>query len=215
MIQLNLKNSNLEKLKIFTTAKFIFGTPRFSPFKNHFVKVIDQLKISLTFFSSCRKSIPRLTSEEIQRHRGKRARKSIVVESYDLDEIEKVDLEKPEEDAMMSGDGDARQNTQKTTKRNFFSGNPFVEVTEGILHLFKEDKSSPAPGAVADAGSSSSSTSGVGRSDMVCMLAVPAVLTSHELLNFIAPCSPDIRHVRIVRDRTPNQYMVLLKFRFV
>lgn len=35
------------------------------------------------------------------------------------------------------GDGAAAQNPPDQI--NFFSGNPFVEVTKGILHLFKEE----------------------------------------------------------------------------
>ena len=51
------------------------------------------------------------------------------------------------------------------------------------------------------------------RSEMLCMLAVPTSLTTHDLLQFTAPCNPDIQHMRIIRDSTPNQYMVLIKFR--
>jgi BRCA1-associated protein len=136
----------------------------------------------------------RLSSYEINRHRGERARRSIEVEIFDFD---------GEMSQQKTASG---TDTTATTKRSFFSGNPFVEVTEGILHLYKEDKSSPAPGGP-------SSEQKGGRSEMVCMLAVPAVLTSRDLLNFVAPCSPDIKNVRIVRDKTPNQYMVLLRFR--
>ena len=152
-----------------------------------------------------------VSTYEIHRHRGERAKRIIEVETYDM-----------AEEAISSRDGDSCPKAPGTSKRNFFSGNPFIEVTEGILHLYKEDKSSPAPGLKGLLQSGSSTDRDTvdtvlpgGRSDMVCMLAVPAVLTSHDLLNFIAPCSPDIRSIRIVRDKTPNQYMVLLKFRWV
>jgi BRCA1-associated protein len=46
-------------------------------------------------------------------------------------------------------------------------------------------------------------------------LAVPATLNCHDILNFIAPCHAEITHVRILRDGSPNQFMVLLDFRSV
>ncbi|VDI63469.1 BRCA1-associated protein [Mytilus galloprovincialis] len=45
------------------------------------------------------------------------------------------------------------------------------------------------------------------------MLAVPAAYTIHDLLNFTAAVHEGIEYLRIVRDSTPNQYMVLVKFR--
>ena len=53
----------------------------------------------------------------------------------------------------------------------------------------------------------------VPRSQLICMLAIPAWLTCHDLLHFLAPCCPGIRRVRIIRDATPNQYMALVLFR--
>lgn len=53
----------------------------------------------------------------------------------------------------------------------------------------------------------------VPRSQMICMLAIPAWLSCGDLLNFLAPCCPGIRRVRIIRDKTPNQYMCLILFR--
>ncbi|XP_014615924.1 PREDICTED: BRCA1-associated protein [Polistes canadensis] len=83
---------------------------------------------------------------------------------------------------------------------NFISGNPFVEVTKGILHLFKEDELTEMHNA-AD------------RSHTICMLSVPATMTCHDLLTFTAACHQDIQHVRILRDGNPNQYMALITFR--
>ncbi|XP_046386167.1 BRCA1-associated protein [Ischnura elegans] len=82
----------------------------------------------------------------------------------------------------------------------FISGNPFVEITKGVLHLYKENELT-------------SIESGVERSEMVCMLAVPASVTCHDLLLFTAACQADMQHLRIIRDSTPNQYMALVKFR--
>lgn len=45
------------------------------------------------------------------------------------------------------------------------------------------------------------------------MLAVPALVTSRELLTFLSPGIRNIRQLRIIRDQSPNQYMVLITFR--
>ena len=47
----------------------------------------------------------------------------------------------------------------------------------------------------------------------LCMLSVPASIDTHNLLEYTAPYIEVIDQMRIIRDRTPNQYMVLLTFR--
>ncbi|CAG2162310.1 unnamed protein product [Oppiella nova] len=81
----------------------------------------------------------------------------------------------------------------------FYSGNHLVEVTKGVLHLYKENKLTPF-------GEESE------RSEMVCILSVPAAMTIHDVLQFTAAVNQDIKHIRIIRDNKPNQYMVLIKF---
>ena len=54
---------------------------------------------------------------------------------------------------------------------------------------------------------------GTERSEMICMMSVPAKMAIHDLLQFTAACYPDIERMRIIRDSTPNQYMVLVKFK--
>ncbi|GFY33317.1 BRCA1-associated protein [Trichonephila clavipes] len=83
---------------------------------------------------------------------------------------------------------------------NFSSGNHFVEVTKGLLHLYKENHRT----TLAEEAE---------RSEMLCILAVPAAMTTHDLLQFVAPVYDDIENMRIIKDNKPNQYMVLLKFR--
>lgn len=82
----------------------------------------------------------------------------------------------------------------------FFSGNPSVETTEGIIHLYKDSQMT-------------SLTEEVPRSEMMCILGVPATMTSPDLLQFIGPVEPWVQHLKVIRDATPNQYMVLIKFR--
>ncbi|XP_039628127.1 BRCA1-associated protein isoform X1 [Polypterus senegalus] len=82
---------------------------------------------------------------------------------------------------------------------SFFSGNPSVEIVHGIMHLYKTNKMT-------------SLTEDVRRSAMLCILAVPATMTSHDLMKFVAPFNDVMEHMKIIRDSTPNQYMVLVKF---
>uniref|UniRef100_A0A6Q2Z466 BRCA1-associated protein n=1 Tax=Esox lucius TaxID=8010 RepID=A0A6Q2Z466_ESOLU len=82
---------------------------------------------------------------------------------------------------------------------SFFSGNPSVEIVHGIMHLYKTNKMT-------------SLTEDVRRSAMLCILTVPSTMTSHDLMKFVAPFYDVMEHMKIIRDSTPNQYMVLIKF---
>ncbi|XP_066594067.1 BRCA1-associated protein [Prorops nasuta] len=99
-----------------------------------------------------------------------------------------------------TGAGASSASCVQTNEISFISGNPFVEVTKGILHLFKEDELTEMHCA-AD------------RSHTICILSVPATMTCQDLLTFTAACHQDIRHFRIIRDDSPNQYMALIIFR--
>ncbi|XP_025203555.1 BRCA1-associated protein [Melanaphis sacchari] len=84
---------------------------------------------------------------------------------------------------------------------NFISGNPFVEVTKGVLHVYKENKLTPVDNAS-------------NRSQMICILSIPSNMNCHDLLTFIAACQENIHHIRIIRDAASlNQYMTLISFR--
>jgi len=95
-------------------------------------------------------------------------------------------------DSASSGGGE-------TQTVSFSSGNPFVEVTRGILHLYKENHTT-------------SLEEGVIRSQMLCMLGVPAKHKTPDLLQFTAPCHSRLEMMRIINDGSPNQFMVLLRF---
>uniref|UniRef100_H3AWI6 BRCA1-associated protein n=1 Tax=Latimeria chalumnae TaxID=7897 RepID=H3AWI6_LATCH len=82
---------------------------------------------------------------------------------------------------------------------SFFSGNPSVEIVHGIMHLYKTNKMT-------------SLKEDVPRSAMLCILTVSATMTSHDLMKFVASFNDVIEHMKIIRDSTPNQYMVLIKF---
>ncbi|KAH0551340.1 BRCA1-associated protein [Cotesia glomerata] len=97
-------------------------------------------------------------------------------------------------------EGTPAQSFSSTDQIDFFSGNRYVEVTQGILHLYKEDELTEMHHA-AD------------RSHTVCILSVPATMTCHDLLTFTAACHQDIQHFRILQDNNPNQYMALITMR--
>ena len=80
-------------------------------------------------------------------------------------------------------------------KITFISGNPFVEMTKGVIHLFKQSVAGPV------------------ETEIMCMLGVPAKHKTTDLLQLTAPCHQDLEYMRIVHDGSPNQYMVLFKFR--
>lgn len=80
--------------------------------------------------------------------------------------------------------------------KHFYSGNPFVEITNGIIHLYKRNERIDIKNEL---------------SRTLCLLSVPATINCHDLFHFIAPCHPVLQHIRIIRDGTPNQFMVLLE----
>ncbi|WAR01415.1 BRAP-like protein [Mya arenaria] len=101
----------------------------------------------------------------------------------------------------MEGDTGVRPKSQSPTPKgmaslHFYSGNPGVEKLKGILHIYKDNHMT-------------SLSEDTARSELICMLAVPAKYTIHDLLKFNAPFLKGIEYMRIIRDGAPNQYMVL------
>jgi BRCA1-associated protein len=86
---------------------------------------------------------------------------------------------------------------QGTEKLAYFCGNPLVEKTEGILHFYR---------------SSNDATAQNDNCSLLCMLGVPAYLSCSELISFVQP-TENISEMKIIRDSTHNQYMVILKFK--
>ncbi|CAI9715616.1 BRCA1-associated protein-like [Octopus vulgaris] len=93
-----------------------------------------------------------------------------------------------------------RHKNPNSSSIHFFSGNPMVEVTKGILHIYKDNQMVLLKEDLP-------------RSEMICMLGVSASYTIHDLLRFTASVSAGVESMRIIRDSTPNQYMVLVKFK--
>ncbi|KAJ2157772.1 hypothetical protein GGF46_004260 [Coemansia sp. RSA 552] len=86
----------------------------------------------------------------------------------------------------------------------------------GYVHVEKPPENGPAA-------SSSSNPSGPGgtpahvdqtsRSRILAVLAVPGYMTPTDFLSFAGPFGDSIESVRVVRDGSPNHYMILIRFR--
>ncbi|KAF5906861.1 BRCA1-associated protein, partial [Clarias magur] len=144
----------------------------------------------------------------LHQHIGSRAMSDMVIEtlvaSSDVPE-EKGSAQSPDESgSSKTEENDSTKLSDSPSKQlpdqiSFYSGNPSVEIIHGIMHLYKTNKMT-------------SLTEDVRRSAMLCVLSVPTTMTSHDLMKFVAPFNDVMEHMKIIRDSTPNQYMVLIKF---
>ncbi|KPJ13314.1 BRCA1-associated protein [Papilio machaon] len=130
--------------------------------------------------------------EQKKKDRGARDSKTITVETYasvlvgsntDSGILPTSSRRSPPEDNVCNDDETI----------NFFCGNPLVEVTKGVLHLYKENELKEAEEAKT-----------------LCLLSVPGALGAPDLLAFAAACQQDIAHVRVLRDGSLDHYMALL-----
>jgi len=149
------------------------------------------------------KSIPSL-------HQGKREYREIEITTYkqEFSMDSKVAELCTEEDIPPTGpqrtvsecSESSGKNGGKALSIQYFSGNPMVETTKGILHLYKDKYLTPLDVDIP-------------RSEIICMLGVPAKYSCQDLQTYIAPAGGTLEHIKIIRDNVPNQYMVLLKFK--
>ncbi|XP_072514314.1 BRCA1-associated protein [Salminus brasiliensis] len=143
----------------------------------------------------------------LHQHIGSRAMSDMVIETLSSSTApDEKDADQSAEDGSSSGkeqtDGSPvpeSPSKQLPDQISFYSGNPSVEIVHGIMHLYKTNKMT-------------SLTEDVRRSAMLCVLTVPTTMTSHDLMKFVAPFNDVMEHMKIIRDSTPNQYMVLIKF---
>ncbi|XP_039471391.1 BRCA1-associated protein isoform X1 [Oreochromis aureus] len=154
-------------------------------------------------------------SAVLHQHIGSRAMGDMVIETFEpnpntggreernsevQDAKTGVDSQEGAEDRrFVTGTAPDSPSKQLPDQISFFSGNPSVEIIHGIMHLYKTNKMT-------------SLTEDVRRSAMVCIITVPATMTSHDLMKLMAPFNDVMEHMKIIRDSTPNQYMVLIKF---
>uniref|UniRef100_A0A0K2UHP7 BRCA1associated proteinlike [Megachile rotundata] n=1 Tax=Lepeophtheirus salmonis TaxID=72036 RepID=A0A0K2UHP7_LEPSM len=144
--------------------------------------ILENIRLGAHMASSSSSS-----ASAVAARRGTRKLSDIVIETF----------VKSKESSPTSAGDESHNNDDHI---NFFSGNPFIENTKGILHLFKENETT-------------SLEDGVIRSQMICMLGVPAKIKTPDLLQFTAPCHTELEMVRIIHDGSPNQYMALFRFR--
>ncbi|XP_047538433.1 BRCA1-associated protein [Vanessa atalanta] len=136
-----------------------------------------------------------LAKEQKKKDRGARDSKTITVETYASivmgpNSVSGI-LPTSSRRSPLEGSTSEDDNTI-----SFFCGNPLVEVTKGVLHLYKENELKEAEEAKT-----------------LCLLSVPGALGAADLLAFAAACQEDISHVRVLRDGSPDHYMALLTFR--
>ncbi|VDN05369.1 unnamed protein product [Thelazia callipaeda] len=94
----------------------------------------------------------------------------------------------------------------------------FVEnktLLDGQGSVMKDGASSVVSSVAASYSKAIVEKSATAMSDcsILCMLAVPSLISCRELLKFIAPSSQYINAMKVIRDSTPNQYMVIINFR--
>nr|XP_060467926.1 BRCA1-associated protein [Panthera onca] len=149
----------------------------------------------------------------IHQHLGRREMTDMIIETMksNPDELKATMEERKSSEASLTAQRSKDQSIecinaapdspskQLPDQISFFSGNPSVEIVHGIMHLYKTNKMT-------------SLKEDVRRSAMLCILTVPATMTSHDLMKFVAPFNEVIEQMKIIRDSTPNQYMVLIKF---
>ncbi|KAL0083454.1 BRCA1-associated protein 2-domain-containing protein [Phycomyces blakesleeanus] len=82
-----------------------------------------------------------------------------------------------------------------------------INLGYGILHLYRDPSEIKPFDPPTDSPSTTDTTT------ILCTLAVPSYMATSDFLQFVAPVDPYVSHYRIVRDSSPNRYMVVMKFR--
>lgn len=84
-------------------------------------------------------------SRVVREHRGQRKSKPIRIDNYTCAEMEQssenrgiLPSSSREATPMASEDNQTNANLDHMDDKTFFSGNPFVEVTKGIIHMYKK-----------------------------------------------------------------------------
>ncbi|XP_024021874.1 BRCA1-associated protein [Morus notabilis] len=84
----------------------------------------------------------------------------------------------------------------------FSSGNPRVEETRGVMHLYRDDVVSASPSVLP-----------VERKSLVCVLGVPNYMTYADFCQFCGSFIQHILEMRIVRnDGMEDRYSILIRF---
>ncbi|XP_057969092.1 BRAP2 RING ZnF UBP domain-containing protein 2 isoform X2 [Malania oleifera] len=104
--------------------------------------------------------------------------------------------------AIISGDTSEPSSASNVTLTlPFSSGNPRIEETRGVMHLYRDEASA------------SSSDLPVGRKPLVCVLGVPDHMTYADFCQFCGSFIQHILEMRIVRnDGMEDRYSILIRF---
>lgn len=92
-------------------------------------------------------------------------------------------------------------------------------LPEGIIRIFRERPTNdvrlgqPSSSSSTSAGPSSVTTSTEPECTIVAVLAVPPWMTPSDFLAFVSPAVESIKHLRLIRDVSPNRTMVIIQFR--
>ena len=166
-------------------------------------KELKYLAEGLELGDFSRKALPvRKRSTDNKQSFDRRNFVEITISTYMASEVEAPSIPVDgtrEKDENKSVENRTKSGLKSIDQKPYFSGNPSVEVTKGILHLYKIDDKL--------------TQTSIAHSDLLCMLAVPAKMSCTDLLSFISPLEKYIEHIRVIRDSTPNLYMTLLKFK--
>ncbi|CAB3411216.1 unnamed protein product [Caenorhabditis bovis] len=131
-------------------------------------------------------------------HKGRRTYSEVLVSTLEADKL----LSTPSSSSTTSLS--KKQKSSKKTKTldlehtSYYYGNPLTEKTEGIMHFYKYTDEKLMKAA---------------QCRMLCMLAVPAQVSVREIITFLRPALPAIEKIKVVRDTSPNQYMLIIKFK--
>ncbi|KAH7858342.1 hypothetical protein Vadar_022701 [Vaccinium darrowii] len=102
---------------------------------------------------------------------------------------------------MIPGDSTSSSSSNPTQAFHFSSGNPRIEETRGVMHLYRDDFAS------------TSSELPVGRKTLVCVLGVPNHMTYADFCQFCGSFIQHMLEMRIVRnDGVEDKYSVLIRF---
>ncbi|KAL6952141.1 BRAP2 RING ZnF UBP domain-containing protein 2 [Sarracenia purpurea var. burkii] len=98
--------------------------------------------------------------------------------------------------------GDSTSSASNATQAfHFSSGNPRIEETRGVMHLYRDDFAS------------STSELPVGRKTLICVLGVPNHMTYADFCQFCGSFIQHMLEMRIVRnDGVEDKYSVLIRF---
>ena len=95
-----------------------------------------------------------------------------------------------------------------------------ANLPEGIIRIFRERPTyevrpgQPSTSSNSAGGSSSFHTiTESPECTIVAVLAVPPWMTPSDFLAFVSPAVETIRHLRLIRDVSPNRTMVVIQFR--